>query len=133
MAIEKDKERQPGQVFPTFLALNSGGGVGSGYLPATYAPFKVNAAAGGIANTTNPDGQAAFTNRLTLLHSLDDSLRIDSPNGTPMEDYNDFYNAAQGLMYNPVVNGAFGFTTAESAQYGSTALGQCMPGGGARC
>src|SRR5436305_1717995 len=123
VAIEKDKERQPGQIFPSFLALNSGGGVGSGYLPATYAPFKVNAAAAGIANTSNPDGQASFTNRLSLLHSLDDNLRIDSPNGVPIEDYNDFYNAAQGLMYNPVVNGAFGFTTAESALYGSTALG----------
>jgi uncharacterized protein (DUF1501 family) len=123
VAIEKDKERRPGQVFPAFLALNSGGGVGAGYLPATYAPFKVTAAAGGIANTTNPDGQPSFTNRLGLLHSLDDNLRIDSPNGVPMEDYNDFYNAAQGLMYNPVVNSSFGFTTAESTQYGSSALG----------
>ena len=26
VAIEKDKERKPGQVFPTFVALNSGGG-----------------------------------------------------------------------------------------------------------
>jgi uncharacterized protein (DUF1501 family) len=123
VAIEKDKERLPGQVFPAFLALNSGGGVGAGYLPATYAPFKVNAAAAGISNTTNPDGQTSFTNRLNLLHSLDDNLRIDSPNGVPMEDYNDFYKAAQGLMYNPVVNSAFGFTTAESTQYGSSSLG----------
>ena len=50
-------------------------------------------------------------------------LRIGSPNGDAMEDYNDFYASAQGLMYNPAVNGAFGFTTAESARYGSTALG----------
>ncbi len=123
VAIEKDKERLPGQIFPSFLALNSGGGVGSGYLPATFAPFKVNPAAGGIANTSNPDGQTTFTTRYSLLHSLDDSLRIDSPYGTPMEDYNDFYKAAQGLMYNPVVTNAFSFTTAESAQYGSTNLG----------
>jgi uncharacterized protein (DUF1501 family) len=40
-----------------------------------------------------------------------------------MEDYADFYKAAQGLMYNPVVNSAFGFTTAESAGFGNTALG----------
>jgi hypothetical protein len=123
VAIEKDKERRPGQVFPAFLALNSGGGVGSGYLPASYAPFKVNAAAGGIANTTNSDGQATFTNRINLLRSLDDSLRIDSPYGKPLEDYDDFYKSAQGLMYNPVVNSAFQFTAAESAGYGSSALG----------
>ena len=30
VAIEKDNERKPSQVFPTFLALNSGGGVGVG-------------------------------------------------------------------------------------------------------
>ena len=46
-----------------------------------------------------------------------------------MEDYNDFYDAAQRLMYNPVVNQAFGFTTAESARYGSTGTGQRLPGG----
>jgi uncharacterized protein (DUF1501 family) len=48
---------------------------------------------------------------------------VNSPNGQPLDDYNDFYTAAQGLMYNPVVNQAFGFTTADSARFGSTALG----------
>jgi hypothetical protein len=123
VAIEKDKERLPGQVFPTFLALNSGGAAGAGYLAATYAPFKVNAAAAGITNTTNPDGQTSFNNRTNLLHSLDDNLRIDSPYGGPLDDYNDFYKAASGLMYNPVVNSAFGFTTAESTGYGTSTLG----------
>ena len=32
VAIEKDKERTARQVFPSFLALNSGGGVGCGLL-----------------------------------------------------------------------------------------------------
>jgi Protein of unknown function (DUF1501) len=123
VAIEKDKERRPGQIFPAFLALNSNGAVGSGYLPATYSPFKVTAATAGIANTTHPDGQATFNTRSSLVHALDDSLRIDSPYGGEMEDYGDFFKAAQGLMYNPVVNNAFGFTTAESANYGNSALG----------
>jgi hypothetical protein len=123
VAIEKDKERTPGQVFPAFLALNSNGGVGSGYLSAEYAPFKVQPATAGIANTTNPDGQTSFTNRFKLMHTLDDTLRIDSPYSTAMSDYNDFYASAEGLMYNPVVNSAFGFTTADSARYGSTTLG----------
>jgi hypothetical protein len=123
VAIEKDKERRAGQIFPAFLALNSNGAVGSGYLPATYSPFKVTAATAGIANTTHPDGQAVFNNRAALLHGLDDSLRIDSPYGGELEDYGDFFKAAQGLMYNPVVNNAFAFTAAESAAYGNTALG----------
>ncbi|HLK50876.1 MAG TPA: DUF1501 domain-containing protein [Bryobacteraceae bacterium] len=123
VAIEKEKERLPGQVFPTFLQLNSGNGVGGGYLPASYAPFKVNPTNAGIAYTTNPDGQTRFLNRWNLMHSLDDSLRLNSPDGKAMSDYNDFYLAAQGMMYNPVVNQAFGFTTADSARYGSTGLG----------
>jgi hypothetical protein len=117
-------ERQTvNSVFPTFLALNSPGGVTQGYFPATYAPFKVTPATAGIANTSNPDGQARFGSRLNLLHSLDDSLRVNSPDGTPMSDYNDFYNAANRMMYNTVVNQAFGYTSADSVRYGSSATG----------
>jgi len=130
VAIEKDKERKPGQVFPTFLQLNSPGGVGSGYLSAEYAPFRVAPATGGILYTNHPDGQTAFTNRWNLMHSLDDNLRTSAPNGQPMSDYNDFYMAAQGLMYNPVVNQAFGFTAGDSARYGSSSLGNaCLVAG----
>ena len=123
VAIEKDSQRRPGQVFPTFLALNSNGGVGQGYLPAVYAPFKVTPSTAGISNTTNPDGQTRFNNRWNLMHSLDDSLRINSPYGQPMEDFDDFYTAAQQMMYNPVVNQAFSFTSADSARYGTSSLG----------
>ncbi len=123
VAIEKDKERASGQIFPPFLALNSGAGVGAGYLPAVYAPFKVTPSAGGIANTTHPDGQATFYTRWQLLHSLDDPLRVSAPNGQAEHDYDDFYWAADSMMYNPVVNQAFGFTAADSARYGGTRLG----------
>jgi len=123
VAIEKDPQRTPGQIFPAFVALNSGAGVGAGYFPAEFAPFKVNPSSGGVANTTNPDGQATFNNRWKLLHSVDDVLRVNSPYGTPLDDYNDFYTSAQQMMYNPVVNQAFGFTSADSARYGSTSTG----------
>src|SRR5206468_9763617 len=51
------------------------------------------------------------------------ALPIYSPNGTALEDYDDFYASAQQLMYNPVVNQAFGFTAAERGPYGNTGLG----------
>jgi hypothetical protein len=125
VALQKDRERTLSQRFPAFLALNSGGGVGSGYLPANFAPFRVTPSTGGIANTTTSavGGQTRYNSRLKLLHSLDDNLRTDSPNGQPMSDYNGFYTEADGLMYNPVVNQAFGFAAADSARYGSTGLG----------
>jgi hypothetical protein len=123
VAIEKDPQRTAGQVFPAFLALNSGAGVTQGYFPAVYAPFNVTPATGGISNVTNPDGQTTFNNRWKLMHSLDDNLRTDSPYGTPLSDYNDFYTSAQQMMYNPVVNTAFGFSSADSVRYGSSSTG----------
>ncbi len=129
VAIEKDAERLASQVFPTFLALNSNGAAGPGYLPAVYAPFKVNPAvdrngAGtGIGNTTNVDGVARFEDRWSLLHSLDDPLRVNSPLGRPPQDYESFYRAARGMMYNPVVDSSFKFTAADSQRYGSNSFG----------
>jgi hypothetical protein len=126
VAIEKDKERQTGQIFPSFLALNSNGAAGSGYLPAVYAPFRVSPSTSGITNTTNSDGQTRFNNKWSMMHSLDDPLRVHSPYGKDAEDYNDFYTAAQEMMYNPVVNQAFQYTAADSLRYGSTSLGNAM-------
>jgi hypothetical protein len=120
VAIERQVQNS---VFPTFLALNSPGGATQGYFQATYAPFKVQAASAGIANTTNPDGQTRFNGRLTLLHTLDDALRLGAPNGQPESDYNDFYTQANNMMYNQVVNQAFSFTTADHQRYGSTSTG----------
>ncbi len=123
VAIEKDSERRPGQVFPTFLALNSPGAVTQGYLSAQYAPFKVIPSTAGITNTTNPDGQTVFTTRWNAMHQIDDPLRVNSPYGQPLTDYDNFYTAAKGLMYNDVVNNAFKYTASESARYGSSTFG----------
>jgi hypothetical protein len=123
VAIEKDPLRLPSQIFPTFLALNSGNAVGSGYFPAQYAPFKVAPSSRGILNTTNPDGAGVVDTRWSLLHQLDDPLRVNSPLGKPLQDYDNFYKAAKGLMYNPVVSQAFQYTTADSTRYGSTGFG----------
>ncbi len=129
VALEKDKERTPGQVFPTFIALNSGNGVGNGYFSASYAPFRIgepnngNANAAGLANTTNPDGQARNELRYGQLHAMDDILRVSSPYGKSMNDMNNFYSAAHGLQYNAAVNAAFGYTAADSLRYGGTSFG----------
>ena len=122
VSIEKQAERTPGQVFPTFLALNSNGAAGSGYFAAEHAPFKVTPSTTGIKNTTNPDGQARFGNRWDFLHHLDDPLRNTSPD-QPMADYDQFYTAAEGMMYNPTVTNAFKYSAADATRYGSTGFG----------
>ena len=123
VALEKTPERLPSHVFPTFLALNSDGGAGPGYFDSQYAPFKTNAAATGLPNTTNVDGEPRFNSKFDLMHSIDDTLRMNSPYGRPLENMDDFYRAAKGLMYNPTVDQAFKFTPADSARYGTTSFG----------
>lgn len=126
VAAEKEAQRKPSDIFPTFLALNSNGAVNQGYLSGKYAPFKVTPNAAGIGNTTNPTGQARFESRFKLLNSLDGSLRGNSPNGAEMADYNEFYIDAKQLMYNAEVNRYFGYTAQRSTEFGATATGNAM-------
>ena len=123
VALELASQRTPGQVFPTFLALNSNGAAGPGYMPAAFSPFKVTPSTAGLRNTTNSDGQTRFDQRWDFLHHLDDPLRKDDPKGDAIEDFDQFYTQAKGLTYNPVVTKAFSFTAADSARYGSTGFG----------
>ncbi|MBM3737268.1 MAG: DUF1501 domain-containing protein [Acidobacteria bacterium] len=123
VAAEKESEKTPTQVFPTFLALNSDGAVGSGYLSATYAPLRVIPATAGLPDTVNPDGNARFDAKFDFLSKLDGSLRVNSPYGKALEDFDRFYAEGKGLMFNPTVDRAFRFTQAEAAQYGNTNFG----------
>ena len=123
VALEKANDRQPGQVFPTFLALNSASAPGNGYFSAEYAPFRVLPAPNGIANTTNPLGQTQFNQLWSRVHQLDDPLRTSDVLGTPTTDYDLFYTAAKQIMYNSVVSTAFSYTTADSLRYGNNSFG----------
>ncbi len=123
VALEKTPERLPSHVFPTFLALNNDATAGPGYFDSQFAPFKTTAATAGLPNTTNADGEARFNLKFDLMHSLDDTLRVNSPYGKPLDSMDDFYRAAKGLMYNPTVDKAFKFTAADSARYGTSGFG----------
>ncbi len=123
VALEKAGERQPNQVFPTFLALNSATAPGNGYFSAEYAPFRVFPAASGIPNTSNSLGQTTYNQMWSRLHQLDDPLRANSPLGSDVSDYDQFYSAAKQMMYNATVTSAFNFTTADSLRYGSNSFG----------
>jgi uncharacterized protein DUF1501 len=130
VAAEKYAERLPNQVMPTFIGLNSGGSIGGGYLPATYGPLRLSPSPTGIPDTTNVDGQARMNGRYQLLHKLDDPLRVNSPYGKPLEDFADFEQSAQALMYNPDVARAFNYSNADSMRYGNTSFGNaCLLAG----
>ena len=124
VAIEKDPERRPDQLFPTFIALNAGNAPGSGYFPIEFGPFKTIPDANGLASTMHKGGQVRFDKRWDLLQTLDAPLRgADSPLGSAVAGMSDFYQSARGLMFNPVVDAAFSFTTEESLAYGDTNFG----------
>ena len=101
VALQKAPERQPGHVLPTFLALNSDGAVSSGYLDATYAPFKVDPTAAGLPNTTNALGQTRWQEMYTQMHAEDDVLRVDSPLGQPVVDMDTLYSSGHGPDVRP--------------------------------
>lgn len=123
VAIEKTPERLPTHVFPTFVGLNSGSAAGPGYLASAFAPFQAVPSTTGLPNTTNIDGPARIDERWSLLHSEDDPLRVNSPLGKPVDDMDDFYTAAKGLMYNSSVSQAFSFSAADSTRYGANGFG----------
>lgn len=123
VSIEKAAERKPTDVFPSFLGLNSSGAVGAGYLSASYAPFKITPLTAGLANVTNSDGATRFQDKWNVLQSLDGNLRTASPLGKDVEDFDLFYKAARGLMYNPIVDSAFKYTSADSVRYGGNSFG----------
>jgi hypothetical protein len=123
VALETATQRSPSQVFPGFLALNSPSGADNGYFAATYAPFRVVPAATGIPNTSNTLGQTRYNTLFQRMHQIDDPLRVNSPLGTTVQDYDEFYSSANQLMYNPVVQQAFTYSTADSMRYGNTSFG----------
>jgi hypothetical protein len=125
VAIEKERERQVGQVFPSFLALNANTGVGSGYLSTKYAPFRFltpGTASAGLPNTTNTAGQTRFEAMYGRMQALDGGLRKGDAIAE-YADYDQFYQSAKGMMYNSAVQQAFSFSQADSARYGSSAFG----------
>ena len=125
VALETEKQRAPNQKLPGFLSLNGGGSLaGAGYLPGKYAPFDVTPNAGGLANLSNPDGQATFATRYNMLLAADAPLRSMPPvYGAKIEEMSDFYLSARQLMYDPYVTEAFRFAASDQTKYGNTAFG----------
>jgi hypothetical protein len=120
VAMESDATRQPGQLLPGFVSLNTGGTVErNGYFPGRYAPFDVQANANGLSNLQHPDGQTAFNERFQVLQAFNQAnpLRVD------FDQMRDFYASAQSLMNDPNVNNVFRFTATDQTRYGNSGFG----------
>src|SRR5205809_5885487 len=125
VALELESQRKSGQKLPGFLSLNGGGSLaGPGYFSGKYAPFDVAPNAAGLANLSNPDGQAVFTARYNMLVAADAALRtVPSPYGTAVEEMADFYSSARTMMYDPAITNVFRFSSVDQQKCGNNAFG----------
>ncbi|HUQ91065.1 MAG TPA: DUF1501 domain-containing protein [Bryobacteraceae bacterium] len=115
--------RSADRTLPAFLALNTPGGPGAGYLHPDNGPFYVSPGGGGLGNTTHRDGQAAFERRFSLLQAMDAELRESGELGPkPNESYS-FGANARKIMYNPAIDRIFTFDQTERNRYGNTGFG----------
>lgn len=111
------------QTLPAFVSLNTGGGVGSGYLPPAHAPFYVSPNGGGLPNTLHRDGPERFGRRYVLLEEMDAAERTADSLGAAAAETVTFNQSARKLMYNSDVDRIFTFDAAERQRYGNSAFG----------
>ncbi|HYM59693.1 MAG TPA: DUF1501 domain-containing protein [Thermoanaerobaculia bacterium] len=125
VSLETQSRRNPGDVLPGFIALNSTAIPAQGYFPARYAPFGVQPAQSGLPTIQHPDGAARFTDRWSFLHSLDTN-RTSGALGKTTLDMNDFYDSSKALMDAPGINQTFSFSAAEHTKYGASTFGDSL-------
>jgi hypothetical protein len=125
VALEAQAARQPSDILPGFVSINQLM-AGSGYLPAQYAPFGVQATATGLPALTHPDGAARLNERWQLLRAIDPERAATPELGKNAADMSGFYDAAKTLIDSPDANKLFSFTTEEQTRYGSTNFGNSL-------
>jgi hypothetical protein len=72
---------RPNAMLPAFVFLNTGSGIGAGYLPPKHNPFFMTPNGSALANTRHPDGNERFDRRYGLLLAMDAELRTSEPLG----------------------------------------------------
>jgi len=119
VSMEFEPQRKSNQKLPVFVSLNTGGSVvGAGYFNGLHSPFDITAAATGLGNLSNADGQTAFEARYNILKTIDAKYRSNSPLGDDVSTMGSFYDRSKDMMYNPEVDAVFKFTADEQQRYG---------------
>ncbi|MBM3767390.1 MAG: DUF1501 domain-containing protein [Acidobacteria bacterium] len=111
---------------PPFLALNGTAGQGASFLGGKYEPMATPANVGGLSTITHnyygAQSQQRFEEKFKLLEELEAPFRA-APFDPVMAAQPDYYAAAKGLMYDPVVTQFFQFSNEERLRYGSSNFG----------
>jgi hypothetical protein len=123
------KEKAGSGKFPPFLGLNSTPMRGSTFLGGRYTPLQPYVNQNGLNtlqhNFYGNNSQQIFEQKFAQLQALDAPLR-QAPYNQAMSDYADFYGLAEGMMYQPDIDGIFKFSPADHGRYGSSTFGDCL-------
>jgi hypothetical protein len=120
VALEAWRQRQPGDVLPGFVLLNSNLPYKNGFLSGLYAPFEVTTAYTGLGTVLDhpaEGGQARFQTRWDLLQGLEPELRGPNPPlGKQAADFSSFYEATKAMMYNTTVQEIFRYAIGQGSE-----------------
>jgi hypothetical protein len=95
---------QMGRLHPTLpVAVQVGGGIGSGYLGSQYAPVPVGDPALGLQDTKSPAylTNDAFDKRMLLSQAFDSNFRRLAAKNRKVNGYDDLYKDAISLLRSP--------------------------------
>ena len=121
-AIELASKGGEGKL-PPFVALNTGFGVGAGYLPPENGPFYVSPNGSPVLNTRHNDGAARFDRRYGLLQRMDAGLEPLRERGEGALETFAHNAAARKLIYNSDVDSIFTFDQNEKNRFGNSGFG----------
>ncbi len=121
ISYELAASRKDTDLLPPFVAVN-GQVQGPGMLPSTYSAFGFSAEIG-VPGLLHPDGEDLFRKRYESLMRFDAQNRASAANGYTINDYHNFYDLGQRMMYQPEVEAAFEMSEAELTRYGNNNLG----------
>ena len=124
VAYELQSQREESDFLPPFVAMNYNTAlVGSGMLPATYAPMAMFTK-GELPFLMAEEEKPTFQRRRDFLDRLDAVLRTgEVSRGRLMEDYADFYQSSYEILDAPEVASIFSVTPEDHERYGNSVTG----------
>ncbi len=127
VAYEMERRRKESDFLPPFVAMNykhsQAGLVGSGMLPATYAPMATYTE-GDLPFVLSEKDKPVFQRRRDFLDRLDSLLRTgEISRGRLIKDYADFYRGSYEILEAPQVSSIFKVTPQEHERYGNSDTG----------
>jgi hypothetical protein len=128
VAAELETQRRESDTFPTYVSFNLGtnqvGALATGFLPARFATFDLNAEQAVRGMSLDEKATELLEERWRLLAGLRELQRDRTKSlGEQVASYDDFSQTAKRLLTDSRWPSAFGVTEEDRKRYGNTATG----------